>query len=196
MTSDRGGDGARDLSQENTALPFEEAVKSSFEQVAHSASPQQPAHLVAPGADWQASPARRRREWRLTSIPSSMALLRCGLRAFLEEAGLSYDEREDLVLAAGEAATNASEHAQHSTEPFFDVATQIADGVVTIVVHDHGQWRAPTSSPHRGRGLAMMRVLADTSVAVGAHGTTVTLRSHRSHRSGAETVAEGEGRAS
>jgi anti-sigma regulatory factor (Ser/Thr protein kinase) len=119
--------------------------------------------------------------------------MRRGLRAFLDDAGLSHDEVEDLVLAACEAATNAGEHAQHSTEPFFDVATQIAGGVVTIVVRDYGQWRAPGSSPHRGRGLAMMRVLADTSVAVGAHGTTVTLCSRRT---GAETLAEGQGRAS
>jgi hypothetical protein len=39
----------------------------------------------------------------------------------------------------------------------------------------------------------MMRVLADTSVAVGAHGTTVTLRNWRG---GAESLAEGDGQAS
>jgi anti-sigma regulatory factor (Ser/Thr protein kinase) len=119
--------------------------------------------------------------------------MRWGLRAFLGDAGLSGDELEDLILAACEAASNALEHAQHSTEPFFDVATQVTDDVVTIVVHDHGQWRAQTSSPHRGRGLAMMSVLADTSVAVGDRGTTVTLRSHRI---GAQSLAEGEGEAS
>jgi anti-sigma regulatory factor (Ser/Thr protein kinase) len=134
-----------------------------------------------------------RREWRLPSVPSSVSLLRRGLRVFLEDAGLSYDEREDLVLAACEAATNAGEHAQHSKEPFFDVAAQIAGDVVTIVVRDYGQWRAPGSSPHRGRGLAMMRVLAHTSVAAGADGTTVTLRSRRC---GADALAESKGQAS
>ena len=193
MTSDCGGEDGCDVQREHTVLPVEETVMSSVEQIDLSARYQPSAHLAAAGADWQISPVRRPREWRLWSVPSSVASMRWGLRAFLDDAGLSGDEIEDLVLAACEAATNALEHAQHSTEPFFDVAIQIADDVVTIVVRDYGQWRASTSSLYRGRGLAMMRVLADTSVAVSADGTTVTLRSHRS---GAETLAEGGGRAS
>jgi anti-sigma regulatory factor (Ser/Thr protein kinase) len=115
--------------------------------------------------------------------------MRRRLRAFLDDAGLSEDQLEDLVLAACEAATNAVEHARHPTEPFFDVCTEIADDEVTIVVRDHGQWRAPTSSPFRGHGLAMMRVLADTTVAARVDGTTVTIRHHRP---GLEALAEGE----
>jgi hypothetical protein len=77
-------------------------------------------------------------------------------------------------------------------EPFFDVFIEIADGLVTIVVRDHGQWQQPTSDPYRGRGLAMMRVLADTTVRTRPHGTTVTMRNYR-----AETGALAEeGRAS
>ena len=166
---------------------------SSVEKLDISARYQPSADLAAPGADWQTSPARRHREWRLCSVPSSVASMRWGLRAFLDDAGLSGDELEDLILAACEAATNALEHAQHPTEPFFDVAIQIADDKVTIVVQDHGQWRAPTSSPFRGRGLAMMRVLADTTVTPCASCTTVTLRNHRA---GTESVVEEAGRAS
>jgi anti-sigma regulatory factor (Ser/Thr protein kinase) len=150
------------------------------------------AYVTGPAGVSQLSPGSHRK-WRLQSVPSSVAVLRWDLRPFLDDAGRSHEEREDLVLATCEAATNALEHAQHSTEPFFDVAIQIADDVVTIVVRDYGQWRASTSSLYRGRGLAMMRVLADTSVAVGANGTTVTLRSRRC---GADALAEGEGRAS
>lgn len=134
-----------------------------------------------------------RRGWRLPSVPSSVPLLRRGLRAFLEDAERSHEELEDLVLATCEAATNAQEHAQRATEAFFDVAVQIVDDVVTIVVTDHGQWRPPTPSPHRGRGLAMMRVLADTTVVPGPHGTTVTLRTHRAV---ADAAARDDGRAS
>jgi anti-sigma regulatory factor (Ser/Thr protein kinase) len=92
------------------------------------------------------------------------------------------------VLAACEAATNAVEHAQHPTEPFFDAFIEIDEGVVTIVIRDHGEWQQPTSDPYRGRGLAMMRVLADTTMSTCADSTTVTLRSHRAFIEG---VAEG-----
>jgi anti-sigma regulatory factor (Ser/Thr protein kinase) len=124
------------------------------------------------------SPDGRRCEWRLRSVESAVPWIRRGLRAFLGDTGLSYEEREDLVLAACEAATNAVEHAQWPTEPFFDAFIEVADGVVTIVVRDHGQWREPTASGDRGRGLAMMRVLADTTVTISPQGTTVTIRTH------------------
>jgi anti-sigma regulatory factor (Ser/Thr protein kinase) len=103
--------------------------------------------------------------------------MRRGLRAFLVDTGLPDDDLEDLVLAACEAASNAVEHAQQPTEPFFDAFVEIADGGVTIVIQDHGVWQQPTSDPYRGRGLAMMRVLADTTVSTASSGTTVTIRS-------------------
>ena len=84
------------------------------------------------------------------------------------------------------------EHAQQPTEPHFDVMIEMDDGVVTIIVRDHGQWQQPTSEPYRGRGLAMMGVLADTTVTTSAHGTTVTMRNRRA---GTEDLAEGESRA-
>jgi hypothetical protein len=71
------------------------------------------------------------------------------------------------------------DHPQHSTEAFFDVAAEIDGGAVTIVVQDHGRWLEPTPSPGRGRGLVTMRVLADTTVTAGTHGTVVTIRNHR-----------------
>jgi anti-sigma regulatory factor (Ser/Thr protein kinase) len=111
-------------------------------------------------------------------VESSVPSLRRELSAFLDPSGVSADEFYDLILAVCEAATNAVEHAQHPAEPFFDVSAETDDGKVTIVVQDHGQWLQPTSSPYRGRGLAMMRVLADTIVAPGTYGTTVTIRNH------------------
>ena len=124
----------------------------------------------------------------LTSVPE----MRRGLRGFLDDTALSYDETEDLLLAASEAANNAVEHAQQPTEPFFDVSTEVDHGQVTIVIQDHGGWQQPTSPSYRGRGLAMMRALADTTVTTRSHGTTVTIRSRCTGR---ETLA-GEGQAS
>ena len=118
--------------------------------------------------------------------------MRRELRGFLDATALSADAIEDLVLAASEAANNAIEHAQQPTKPFFDVCAVVDDGAVTIVIRDHGGWRQPTSPSIRGRGLAMMGALADTTVTAGSHGTTVTIRSRHA---GPGALAE-NGRAS
>jgi anti-sigma regulatory factor (Ser/Thr protein kinase) len=188
MTSSRSWE---DWCDAQSALHVEGAVMDSV-AVGSIAERQSSAYLAGPVADSQLSPGSHR-EWRLPSLPSSVTLLRWGLRAFLDDAGRSHEEREDLVLATCEATTNAVEHARHPTEPYVDVATRIVDDMVTIVVTDHGQWRPPTSSLYRGRGLAMMRLLADTSVEHGPHGTTVTLRSLRSVP---DALAQDDGQAS
>jgi anti-sigma regulatory factor (Ser/Thr protein kinase) len=165
----------------------------SVVEVDSSAGRPPSAHVAGPATDSQITSSDSHREWRLSSVTSSVPFLRRELRAFLDGAGLSHEELEDLVLATCEATTNAVEHAQHSTEPFVDVATRVIDDGVIIVVTDHGQWRPPTPSPYRGRGLAMMRLLADTSLVLGPHGTTVILRNHRSV---ADALAQDDGRAS
>jgi anti-sigma regulatory factor (Ser/Thr protein kinase) len=126
-------------------------------------------------------PADLRQHWRLPATERSVTVLRRALDAFLREAELSDDERYDLLLVAGEAASNAIEHARDPAEPFFDVVAEIVEARVTIVVCDHGQWRDVPIGSHRGRGLAMMWLLADTTVAAGRHGTTATIRSSPRH---------------
>jgi anti-sigma regulatory factor (Ser/Thr protein kinase) len=128
----------------------------------------------------------RRDNWRFPSVLSSVRMMRQRLRGFLRnKTALSYDETEDLLLAASEAANNAVEHAQQPTEPFFEVSSDVDDEEVTVVVQDHGGWQQPTSASYRGRGLAMMRALVNTTVTTRPHGTTVTMRS-RWHRREAE----------
>jgi anti-sigma regulatory factor (Ser/Thr protein kinase) len=127
----------------------------------------------------EASPNGRRCERRFPSDLSSVPGMRRGLRGFLHDTALPADVIEDLVLAASEAANNAVEHAQQPTEPFFDLRAVVDDAAVTIVIQDHGGWRRPTSPTARGRGLAIMTALADTTVTAGSHGTTVTMRSPR-----------------
>lgn len=129
------------------------------------------------------SPARERCDgWRLRSVESSIPVVRRELRSFLREAGLAADELDDLVLATCEAATNAVEHAQHPREPYFDVSAEIDDGVVVVAVRDYGQWQPPEPNPIRGRGLAMMGVLADTTLDIRPQGTTVTMRTRGAAR--------------
>jgi anti-sigma regulatory factor (Ser/Thr protein kinase) len=176
-----------------SAHPVEGNAMGGVVEVGFGAGRQPPAHVAGPAQGAQIPSPARHHEWRLPSVPSSVAMLRRGLRAFLDDAGRSHEEREDLVLATCEAVTNAVEHAEHPTEPFFDVTSRIVEDGVTIVVTDHGQWRPPTPSAYRGRGLAMMRLLADTTVEPGPDGTTVTLRTHRGV---AIDLAQHDGRAS
>ncbi|MET0765596.1 MAG: ATP-binding protein [Blastococcus sp.] len=122
----------------------------------------------------------RRRVWRLPATESSVPSLRRGLHVFLDGSDLSGDERYDLLLAVCEAASNAIEHARDPSEPFIDVLSEISDGRVTVVVRDHGQWSSVASGAHRGRGLQMMWLLADTTLAPSPRGTTVTIRSQSS----------------
>jgi anti-sigma regulatory factor (Ser/Thr protein kinase) len=173
-------------------IPFEETAMSSIEEVGLSGRSDPLADSADSAVGSGSLPNGRRCQWHLRSVESAIPWMRRGLRAFLVDTGLPHDDVEDLVLAACEAATNAVEHAQHPTEPFFDAFITMAEGVVTIVIRDHGEWRQPTSDPYRGRGLAMMRVLADTTVSSSPDGTTVTIRSHRIHT---EDLAD-EGRAS
>jgi anti-sigma regulatory factor (Ser/Thr protein kinase) len=133
-----------------------------------------PAVSTRPAADGAA--AALRQEWRLPSTGPSVRSLRHGLRAFLDDTGLPPDELHDLLLAACEAATNAIEHAQQPTEPFFDVLFEVEDGQVTIVVRDHGQWRDGPTGQYRGRGIQMMSALVDTTITSLPQGTTVTMR--------------------
>ena len=123
----------------------------------------------------------RRRGWRLRAIHSSVPTLRRELTDFLRAANLSDDDRYDLLVAACEAASNAVEHAQDPSEPFVDVLSEIDGARVIIVVHDHGQWLDAGPGNHRGRGMAMMWILAETTIVPGPSGTTVTIRSSPRH---------------
>jgi anti-sigma regulatory factor (Ser/Thr protein kinase) len=132
---------------------------------------------VAEPVDPVEPPAAPHPGWHLPATSVSVPSLRRGLRSVLDDTGLPDDALYDLLLAACEAATNAIEHAQEPTEPFIDVRFEVAEGQVTIIVQDHGRWRDGPATPLRGRGLAMMRALADTTVDAHARGTTVTMRS-------------------
>jgi len=105
--------------------------------------------------------------------------MRLELRPVLELTGLPDGELEDLMLAAGEAATNAVEHAGMRTRPFLDVCADVGEARARIVIQDHGRWRPPTVGGDRGRGLQMIGVLTEATLTVGSRGTTVVLCNRR-----------------
>jgi anti-sigma regulatory factor (Ser/Thr protein kinase) len=125
----------------------------------------------SPGPPWW---ARCQRRW--PSVATSLPAMRLELRSLLELTALSEDEREDLILAAGEAATNAVEHPRFPTVPFIDISVEVGENRACIVIQDHGRWRPRTDGGDRGRGLRMMGLLAEATLSVGSDGTRVVLR--------------------
>jgi signal transduction histidine kinase/CheY-like chemotaxis protein len=115
--------------------------------------------------------------WRLPAEASSIPVLRRGLRSWLETAGVEDDHLYDLLLAACEAATNAIEHAQDPTEPFFEVTSSVGDGHVRIAVRDYGKWRERVPSMDRGRGSTLMSAVGDIVATPSPEGTTVLISS-------------------
>jgi Histidine kinase-like ATPase domain len=129
-----------------------------------------PVATSSPGPPWW-----QRRQWRWPSLLTSVRTMRVELRPVLDLTGLPDHELDDLILAAGEAATNAVEHARLPTLPFFDVSTEVGAHRARIVIQDHGRWRTPTAGGDRGHGLQMIGLLADATLTVGSRGTTVVL---------------------
>jgi serine phosphatase RsbU (regulator of sigma subunit)/anti-sigma regulatory factor (Ser/Thr protein kinase) len=119
--------------------------------------------------------------------PSCLALLRARLRRWLPAAGVGSREATDIMIAAGEAAANAVEHAT-AGRPADAVPVQIsftaraAHTMVQLTIADTGSWRSPPADREqpapgtRGHGIIFMHALMDdVTIDPSAHGTTVTL---------------------
>jgi anti-sigma regulatory factor (Ser/Thr protein kinase) len=97
-----------------------------------------------------------------------------------------YDEpaARDLLVAIGEAATDAIEHPRDSTKALFRVEGRLGDGELVVRVSDSGRWCEPSLPTDRGRGLAFMRKLvSDVEVVESDGGTAVVLRQDLRDRS-------------
>ncbi|MBN1091498.1 response regulator [Blastococcus sp. TML/M2B] len=138
-----------------------------------------PAPPATPPAAADREPVRLLASWRLPSEPTSVVVLRRALRGALDAAGVDPDRAYDLLLAAGEAVTNAIEHAQEPTEPFVEVAVATRGERLEITVRDFGQWRERVPSMDRGRGSTLMSSFADVTATPSPAGTTVVISSPR-----------------
>lgn len=92
--------------------------------------------------------------------------------------GLDDDTVHAIVLSGYEALANTVEHAyREDGHGLVELHAQRTDGVVTVVVCDHGRWRAPSTEPNpRGRGLILIRGLGThADVRHSPDGTTVSM---------------------
>jgi anti-sigma regulatory factor (Ser/Thr protein kinase) len=107
--------------------------------------------------------------------PESSPKLRHAVRSFLETLRLERSRVDDVVLAVGEAAGNAIEHAYHGADGSVRLRAKASEGRLVIEILDGGRWRLE-GDPERGRGLGIMRALVDHVMIESTHdGTNVRL---------------------
>lgn len=112
---------------------------------------------------------------RLPARASALVRLRQALRIWLGEQGVAPDVVGTILVTAGEAASNAIEHAYGPGDSWFRAQVRRHDGSVTVVISDEGKWRAPRGT-NRGRGLMLMEAMAESvEVDRTPAGTTVKL---------------------
>jgi anti-sigma regulatory factor (Ser/Thr protein kinase)/putative methionine-R-sulfoxide reductase with GAF domain len=123
-----------------------------------------------------APPHAGRLDLHFSAVPESLSSMRRSLGAWLAASGANEDEAYDVLLAVGEAAANAVEHAYGPVEEEFELTAEARDGDVHVTVADEGHWR-PARGENRGRGILVMREVMDqVDVESGEGGTVVRMR--------------------
>jgi anti-sigma regulatory factor (Ser/Thr protein kinase) len=116
---------------------------------------------------------------RLPAIPASLAVIRAHLRSWLPSAAVSPATAADILLAVGEAASNAIEHAVRGVarDVVVEVTARATTTGLALTVQDNGRWRAGPAPGQRGHGSRLMRALVDTvTITPSPQGTTVEMR--------------------
>ena len=113
---------------------------------------------------------------RFAAEVESIPVMRRLLTRWLDEAGATRADIDDLALASAEAAANAIEHAYGLAPGVVELRAWTSEaGDVKVMIRDFGNWRAPRGM-HRGRGLLLMDGLTDAVEVVRSDaGTTIEL---------------------
>ena len=112
----------------------------------------------------------------LPARPASLVSARRQLRRWLRAQDIDEVTESEFMIAAGEACSNAVEHAYSPGRGTFSVRGTRTDDVIELSIQDHGQWRPPRGE-HRGRGLSIMRAAMDSvEITAGAEGSAIVLR--------------------
>jgi PAS domain S-box-containing protein len=129
---------------------------------------------------------------RLSPDADALTSLRRLTARWLREAGAEGDEVHDLVMAANEAWQNALEHGTNFARTTVGVDLEVdPHGEVSITVRDAGSRDRSPSDPDRGRGIELMRALADeVTLELAPHGSTVRLRRQLRAPAPAATVSD------
>ena len=117
---------------------------------------------------------------RLPAIPASLAVIRAHLRTWLPTARVNPSAAADVLLAVGEAASNAVEHAVRGTsrDVELEVTARATDTGLALTIKDNGRWHAPQRSarPTRARQQVDERPRRHGHNHANPAGTTVEMR--------------------
>jgi anti-anti-sigma factor len=115
---------------------------------------------------------------RVPAAPDQLQEIRQAVRGWLRQLPMGHGDREDVVLAVGEAVANAIEHGGGRAGGSLTVEAEwTADSALRILVRDDGSWleRAQDDGT-RGRGLVIMRrIMDEVVVEADPEGTRVTM---------------------
>jgi anti-sigma regulatory factor (Ser/Thr protein kinase) len=117
----------------------------------------------------------------LPAVPASLAVVRERLRNWLPTASVNPSAAAAVVLAVGEAASNAVEHAVRGAgrDVVLQVSARATATGLALTVKDNGRWQAqpPSAEGRRGFGSKLMQALVDTvTITPTPHGTKVEMR--------------------
>ncbi|HLW46660.1 MAG TPA: MASE1 domain-containing protein [bacterium] len=98
----------------------------------------------------------------LPAEPASAGVIRQAVRRLARVAALDEKREVDLTIAVGEAVNNTIEHAYRAAEGTVRVLGVREPDEVRVSVIDSGTWRAARAPDGGGRGLALIRDLADS----------------------------------
>jgi anti-sigma regulatory factor (Ser/Thr protein kinase) len=106
--------------------------------------------------------------------PHVLQHIRRALRRLALDLELDQEQSEGLLVAVGEAVSNAIEHAYLGSGGTIFLRARREGPTLVIEIEDRGRWRR--SGGRRGHGLELMRALTDSiHVNATAAGTTVRL---------------------
>jgi serine/threonine-protein kinase RsbW len=100
-------------------------------------------------------------EMRVPAQVRELHSVRQALARWLDGRGASPETGAEVALAVHEAAANAVEHAYPRGAGELVVRARYDDGRLVVVVEDEGEWRPPSRTGQRGRGLTLMHGLMD-----------------------------------
>ena len=116
---------------------------------------------------------------RFPAHGEELRLLRASMRSWLDERAVAQPLQQALLLAVGEACSNAIEHAYRNTEPgdVHVAMTQSTGAGFLVEIRDVGTFQQPAATGDRGRGTQIMRQLTvDFSRESTSAGTVVRFR--------------------
>lgn len=110
------------------------------------------------------------------ALPWSLRDIRFAVRRWLSAVGAAPRAVADLLVAVGEASTNAVEHAYGPSGGTVSVHLELQLPDVVATVRDTGRWRPPRGE-NRGRGTMFMQKCSDDlRIDHGHTGTNVVIR--------------------